>query len=143
MSTALPPLPAADETARPAASSFSRAPLCLPTSHAQTIVPALFARRPDVAYRRERWDTPDGDFIDVDWLAPPAGAAGGADRPGPRAGPPTPKVGERRDRARRAAPAFGANQTSANKTGGGIAWRRATRMPSIHAMDAVVGPQRT
>ncbi|MGJ8749458.1 hypothetical protein [Burkholderia pseudomallei] len=56
----------------------------------------------------------------------------------------TTHVGERRDRARRAAPAFGANQTSANKTGGGgIAWRRATRMPSIHAMDAVVGPQRT
>lgn len=77
MSTALPPLPAADETARPAASSFYRAPLWLPTSHAQTIVPALFARRPDVAYRRERWDTPDGDFIDVDWLAPPAGAAPG------------------------------------------------------------------
>ncbi|WP_122837266.1 hypothetical protein [Burkholderia pseudomallei] len=55
----------------------------------------------------------------------------------------TTHVGERRDRARRAAPAFGANQTSANKMGGGIAWRRATRMPSIHAMDAVVGPQRT
>ncbi|WZV77377.1 hypothetical protein AAFM48_03120 [Burkholderia pseudomallei] len=53
----------------------------------------------------------------------------------------TTHVGERRDRARRAAPAFGANQTSANK--GGIAWRRATRMPSIHAMDAVVEPQRT
>src|ERR1700754_4299685 len=45
-----------------------RAPLWLPSSHAQTIVPALFARRPHVAYRRERWDTPDGDFIDVDWL---------------------------------------------------------------------------
>ncbi|WP_122770420.1 hypothetical protein [Burkholderia pseudomallei] len=30
----------------------------------------------------------------------------------------TTHVGERRDRARRAAPAFGANQTSANKTGG-------------------------
>ncbi|AOP67951.1 hypothetical protein AQ808_16235 [Burkholderia pseudomallei] len=29
----------------------------------------------------------------------------------------TTHVGERRDRARRAAPAFGANQTSANKTG--------------------------
>lgn len=46
-------------------------PRWLPTSHAQTIVPALFARRPEVAYRRERWDTPDGDFIDLDWLAYP------------------------------------------------------------------------
>lgn len=43
-------------------------PLWLPTSHAQTIVPALFGRRPSVDYRRERWDTPDGDFIELDWL---------------------------------------------------------------------------
>jgi predicted alpha/beta-fold hydrolase len=43
-------------------------PLWLPTSHAQTIVPALFGRRPAVDYWRERWDTPDGDFIDLDWL---------------------------------------------------------------------------
>jgi predicted alpha/beta-fold hydrolase len=47
---------------------FYRAPLWLPSSHAQTIVPALFARLPAVRYRRERWDTPDGDFIELDWL---------------------------------------------------------------------------
>jgi predicted alpha/beta-fold hydrolase len=45
------------------------APRWLPTSHAQTIVPALFGRCPAVNYRRERWDTPDGDFIDLDWIA--------------------------------------------------------------------------
>ncbi|CAN7493185.1 alpha/beta fold hydrolase [Trinickia sp. LjRoot230] len=44
-------------------------PPWLPTSHAQTIIPALFARRPAVDYRRERWSTPDGDFIELDWLA--------------------------------------------------------------------------
>ncbi len=47
-----------------------RAPRWLPEGHSQTIWPALFARsfngaRP--AYRRERWATPDSDFIDVDW----------------------------------------------------------------------------
>ncbi|MGC2036923.1 MAG: alpha/beta hydrolase, partial [Paraburkholderia caledonica] len=45
-----------------------RAPLWLPNKHVQTIVPSLFARRPTVAFRRERWGTPDGDFIDVDWV---------------------------------------------------------------------------
>lgn len=44
----------------------------------QTIWPAVFSRRthgPAPAFRRERWTTPDGDFIDVDFLA------GGGDRP--------------------------------------------------------------
>jgi predicted alpha/beta-fold hydrolase len=45
-----------------------RAPLWLPNRHAQTIVPSLFARRPAVSFRRARWDTPDGDFIDLDWV---------------------------------------------------------------------------
>jgi predicted alpha/beta-fold hydrolase len=52
---------------------FYRAPLWLPNSHVQTIVPALFARLPAVTYRRERWDTPDGDFIELDWLVHEAG----------------------------------------------------------------------
>lgn len=48
-----------------------QAPLWLPGGHAQTIYPlAIKPARP--AYRRERWDTPDGDFIDVDWLDAPA-----------------------------------------------------------------------
>ncbi len=47
------------------------APFWLPGGNLQTIWPSLCARRtmgPRVAYRRERWDTPDGDFIDVDFL---------------------------------------------------------------------------
>ena len=52
-----------------AARAHYRAPFWLPNPHLQTIVPALFARKPPVTYRRERWDTPDGDFIDLDWLA--------------------------------------------------------------------------
>ena len=46
-------------------------PWWLPGGNAQTIWPALFARRFDGTpprFRRERWTTPDGDFIDVDFL---------------------------------------------------------------------------
>lgn len=53
------------------------APLWLPGGNLQTIWPALYARRvhgPQPRFRRERWDTPDGDFLDVDWLQGPAGA---------------------------------------------------------------------
>lgn len=45
-----------------------RAPAWLPGGHLQTLYPALAAPRPRISYRRERWDTPDGDFIDLDWL---------------------------------------------------------------------------
>ena len=44
-----------------------RAPAWLPGGHLQTIYPAFLAR-PVTAYRRERVDTPDGDFVDFDWL---------------------------------------------------------------------------
>ena len=58
-----------------------RAPWWLPGGHAQTIWPAKLSRRhPPTGrpprYRRERWTTPDGDFIDVDHLD--EGAAPGA-----------------------------------------------------------------
>ena len=42
------------------------APKWLPGGHAQTIYPLLI--KPGAhPYRRERWETPDGDFIDLDW----------------------------------------------------------------------------
>jgi predicted alpha/beta-fold hydrolase len=41
-------------------------PVWLPGSHAQTIYPLLIKALPP-KYRRERWETPDGDFIDLDW----------------------------------------------------------------------------
>jgi len=52
----------------------SGAPWWLPGGNAQTIWAALCARRHEgaaPAYRRERWVTPDADFIDVDVLDPP------------------------------------------------------------------------
>ena len=50
-----------------------RAPGWLPGGHLQTIWPALASRRvfgPPLHFRRERWTTPDQDFLDVDWLVP-------------------------------------------------------------------------
>ena len=46
------------------------APAWLVGGHAQTIYP-FFLARPHVRYRRERVDTPDGDFWDLDWLDAP------------------------------------------------------------------------
>ena len=54
-----------------------RAPRWLPGGHAQTIWPALFSRRylgPRPVFRRERWTTPDGDFVDVDWQGEDVGS---------------------------------------------------------------------
>lgn len=55
-----------------------QAPRWLPGGQAQTIWPALFSRHrggPELLFRRERWNTPDGDFVDVDRLDGPAPGA--------------------------------------------------------------------
>ena len=52
-------------------SSPYSAPWWLPGGHLQTIA-AVLQRPPRPAYRRERWETPDGDFIDVDYAGDPA-----------------------------------------------------------------------
>ena len=46
------------------------APTWLPGSHAQTIYPLLI-KPIAYPYWRERWDTPDEDFIDLDWSETP------------------------------------------------------------------------
>ena len=46
--------------------SAYQAPWWLPGGHLQTIYSALVPA-PRIDWRRERWDTPDGDFIDLDW----------------------------------------------------------------------------
>lgn len=53
------------------------APWWLPGGHLQTIVAAELSRRrrAPVRWRRERWNTPDDDFIDLDWLAGKATAS--------------------------------------------------------------------
>jgi predicted alpha/beta-fold hydrolase len=45
----------------------------MPGGHAQTLYGTLFAHA-KIGWKRERWDTPDGDFIDVDRLPGAAGS---------------------------------------------------------------------
>ena len=52
---------------------YYSAPAWLPGGHAQTIWPLLI-KGPLPRYRRERWETPDDDFIDLDWIAGEPGA---------------------------------------------------------------------
>ena len=47
------------------------APAWLRGGHAQTIHAATWAPRPKVKYWRDRWETPDFDFIDLDWVDNP------------------------------------------------------------------------
>ena len=46
------------------------APFWLPGGHLQTIYAGAIVDAPDVTYKRERWELPDGDFVDVDWAEP-------------------------------------------------------------------------
>jgi hypothetical protein len=46
----------------------------LPNPHLQTIYGSQLAPAPRVAMRRERWDSPDGDFVDLDFVDGTAGS---------------------------------------------------------------------
>jgi len=46
--------------------SSYKPPFLLGNNHLQTILPTLFRRVKNINYSRERIDTPDGDFIDLD-----------------------------------------------------------------------------
>ena len=54
-------------------SSAYRAPAWLPGGHLQTIYSSVFIRVPPLAYRRERLELADGDFLDFDWIDGRAG----------------------------------------------------------------------
>lgn len=70
---------AANETARVAwrgdgAWAPFRAARWLPGPHLQTLWSRLLRRGPRVEYRRETWETPDGDWLALDWVDGPAGS---------------------------------------------------------------------
>jgi uncharacterized protein len=54
------------------------APAWLPGGQLQTLVPALISRSHP---QRQRWHTPDGDFVDVDFAFAPSCASLSADKP--------------------------------------------------------------
>ena len=49
-------------------------PRWLRNPHLQTVYGSIVAAAPHPRMRRERWETPDGDFVDVDFLDGPAGS---------------------------------------------------------------------
>jgi hypothetical protein len=54
--------------ASPDLEQMPASPWWLPGRHPQTIYPYLFLRRDAPAYRRERVETADGEFVDLDWV---------------------------------------------------------------------------
>ncbi|MDX2134720.1 MAG: alpha/beta fold hydrolase [Saprospiraceae bacterium] len=49
-------------------STYPGAPFWQFNGHLQTLAAGLFRKLPETPYRRERIDTQDGDFLDLDWL---------------------------------------------------------------------------
>jgi len=48
-------------------STYQGPPFYLFNGHLETIIPSLFREVKGVTYRRERINTPDGDFLNLDW----------------------------------------------------------------------------
>lgn len=61
----------------PLIDSSYRSPFWLRNGHAQTLWPVLFRPKGRLLYQRQRIDTPDGDFLDLDILPGQAGFARG------------------------------------------------------------------
>lgn len=48
-------------------SSYSKPPFYLINGHFETIIPSLWRKIEGVSYTRQKIDTPDGDFLNLDW----------------------------------------------------------------------------
>jgi uncharacterized protein len=71
----------AGRTPHPFAPQPFRPAWWLAGAHAQTVAGRYLRPRTGVHYRRERIDTPDGDFVDLDWATVPRRPAPAADAP--------------------------------------------------------------
>ena len=49
-------------------SSYRSRPFYMINSHWETIVPSVFFKGPEMGFSRSRFDLPDKDFLDVDFL---------------------------------------------------------------------------
>ena len=61
-------------SAYPGSEYIYRAAWWVPGAHAQTLWGKFFRRRGSLPTRRDRWETPDGDFVDVLRMDAPVGA---------------------------------------------------------------------
>jgi predicted alpha/beta-fold hydrolase len=73
--------PRADLPTAPPAPPGFRPAWWVPGPHGQTVYGKLVRRPPHAPYRSERWDTPDGDFLDVARLDASGPFAGRGDAP--------------------------------------------------------------
>jgi predicted alpha/beta-fold hydrolase len=48
-------------------SSYTKVPLFYLNGHLETIIPSIWRKIEGVSYQREKIDTPDGDFLNLDW----------------------------------------------------------------------------
>ncbi|WP_339753463.1 YheT family hydrolase [Algoriphagus aquimarinus] len=48
-------------------STYQGPPAYLFNGHLETIIPSIFRKVSEVSYKREKIDTPDGDFLNLDW----------------------------------------------------------------------------
>ncbi len=71
MSDGADPRAAEAGASKPWRPTLYRPPWWLKGGHAQTLAGKLFKPKPDLDLRRERLDTPDGDFIDLDFMPEP------------------------------------------------------------------------
>ncbi|WP_295625028.1 hydrolase [uncultured Nitrosomonas sp.] len=62
------------KTTIPLCTKHYKAPSWLPGGNIQTLYPYFIKPAPLFAYRRERWELDDGDFVDVDWTDGSAGS---------------------------------------------------------------------